>query len=59
MKINTSTGIKLLLSAATLTVYIVFPAYRYYAMGAWMVYKIIDYRKMVEHNANQNQQHTA
>lgn len=59
MKVNAKTGIKLMAVAATLTVYIVFPPYRYWVMGSWMVYRIIEHGKMVKHNANKNQQRTA
>jgi hypothetical protein len=56
---NTKTGIRLLAAAATMTVYIAFPPYRYWVMGSWMVYRIIEHTRMVKRNADQNQQRTA
>lgn len=32
---------KVLMAAAAVTVYIVFPAYRYYVIGSWVGYKIM------------------
>jgi hypothetical protein len=33
---------KFIIAAAVVTVYIVFPAYRYYVIGSWVAYKIMN-----------------
>ena len=33
---------KLALAAAAITVYVVCPAYRYYVIGSWITYKILN-----------------
>lgn len=37
-------GFKYLLAAGVVTVYIVCPAYRYYVLGTWIGYKILNER---------------
>jgi hypothetical protein len=35
-------SVKVLMAAAAVTVYVVCPAYRYYVIGSWIGYKILN-----------------